>query len=172
MPAATIMGLSTLGVKLAYAFEAEGYAGEKPRAFTTLDRINSIGGITITPATIDASALEDMVTKTVAGRGDTGGTWTITVNFTKETRIQWTTLINSYYGANGAKSKGLGLWLEVLIPGISDLPEAGEASAFFVVCEPPTAIPLPEIGQNSLLTVEFPMVIVDPKGMLSVVAPT
>lgn len=170
MADATIMGLSTLGVQLAYAFEGEGYAGSKPTSFTLLHRINSIGGITITPATIDASALEDMVTKTVAGRGDTGGTWTITVNLTEETRLEWASVINLYYGTDGAKSKGLGLWLEVLIPGISDLPDG--AAGFFVVCEPPTAIPLPEMGQNSLLTVEFPMVIVDPKGLLGVVQPT
>lgn len=159
MAAATIMGVSTLGVTFGYGVEATGYAGTKPTTFTQLQRINNIGGITITPATIDASALEDSVTKTVAGRGETGGTWTVTVNFTSETKTEWANLISAY---QTAKTNGVNMWFETIVPGFED--------AFFVVAQPPEAIPMPEIAQNGLLTVEFPLVIVDVKGMSAKVA--
>lgn len=157
MAAATIMGVSTLGVE--FGFGVETTAGTKPATFTQLHRINSIGGITVTPATIDASALEDYVTKTVAGRGDTGGTWTITVNLTEETADEWADLISAY---QTAKASGLNMWFETIVPGFTD--------GFFVVAQPPEAIPQPEMGQNALLTVEFPLIIVDPKGMSTKVA--
>ena len=154
MADATIMGLSTLGVMLGYGVEANGYAGVKPASFTRLHRINNIGGITVNPATIDASALEDYVTKTVAGRGETGGTWTVTVNFTDETESEWSDLISAY---QTAKAAGLNMWFEVAAPNLT--------KAFFVVAQPPEAIPMPEMAQNGLMTVEFPLVIVEPKGM-------
>lgn len=146
-------------VTFGYGVEATGYAGTKPSSFTQLQRINNIGGITITPATIDASALEDSVTKTVAGRGETGGTWTVTVNFTSETKTEWANLISAY---QTAKTNGVNMWFETIVPGFDD--------AFFVVAQPPEAIPMPEIAQNGLLTVEFPLVIVDVKGMSAKVA--
>lgn len=149
--------VSTLGITFGYGVETT--AGTKPAAFTQLHRINAIGGITVTPATIDASALEDYVTKTVAGRGDTGGTWTITVNFTEETADEWSDLISAY---QTAKASGLNMWFETIVPGFTD--------GFFVVAQPPEAIPQPEMGQNSLLTVEFPLIIVEPKGMSTKVA--
>ena len=159
MADATIMGLSTLGVTMGYGVESAGYAGEKPTSFTQLHRINNIGGITVNPATIDASALEDYVTKTVAGRGETGGTWTVTVNFTDETETEWTNLISAY---QTAKASNLNMWFEVIAPNLT--------KAFFVVAQPPEAIPMPEMAQNGLMTVEFPLVIVDPKGMDTKVA--
>jgi hypothetical protein len=149
--------VSTLGITFGYGVETT--AGTKPATFTQLHRINAIGGITVTPATIDASALEDYVTKTVAGRGDTGGTWTITVNFTEETADEWADLISAY---QTAKASGLNMWFETIVPGFTD--------GFFVVAQPPEAIPQPEMGQNSLLTVEFPLIIVEPKGMSTKVA--
>ena len=100
-----------------------------------------------------------MVTKTVAGRGETGGTWTVTVNFTSETEQEWSTLISQY---QTAKANNVNMWFEVIVPGFT--------KAFFVVAQPPEAIPIPEMSQNSLLTVEFPLIIVDPKGMSEKVA--
>ena len=63
-------GLATLGVKFGYAVETT--AGEKPAAFTWLERCNSISGLELSTEQIDASALEDYVTKYVAGRQDSG----------------------------------------------------------------------------------------------------
>lgn len=149
--AATVMGLSTLGVTFGYGVETT--AGTKPSSFTQLDRINSIGGISLSTEQIDASALEDYQTKYVAGRQDSGGTWSVTINFTDETATEWDTLISAY---NTAKASGLAMWFEVIVPDQTD--------AFFVVAQPPQLIPMPEIGQNGLLTVEIQLVVVEYKG--------
>lgn len=145
------MGLSTLGITFGYGVEST--AGTKPSSFTQLDRINNIGGIAMDVEQIDASALEDTQTKYVAGRADTGGTWNVTVNFTDETATEWETLISDY---NTAQASGLNLWFEVILPNQSD--------AFFVVAQPPQQIPMPEIGQNELLTVEIALTVVEYKG--------
>lgn len=152
-----LAGVSTLGITFGYGVETS--AGTKPTSFTQLTRINSIGGINIEPEQIDASAIEDAVSRYVQGRGDTGGSFPVTVNFTSETKTEWTELIEAY---NTAKSNGLRIWFETIIPGFED--------AFFVVAQPPTAIPQPEIGQNELLTVEMGLTIEDYKGMEEKVA--
>lgn len=145
------MGLSTLGVTFGYGVETT--AGTKPASFTQLERINSIGGISLSTEQIDASALEDYQTKYVAGRQDSGGTWSVTINFTDETATEWDTLISAY---NTAKASGLAMWFEVIVPNQTD--------AFFVVAQPPQLIPMPEISQNGLLTVEIQLVVVEYKG--------
>ena len=149
--AATVMGLSTLGITFGYGVEST--AGTKPASFTQLDRINNIGGISMDVEQIDASALEDTQTKYVAGRADTGGTWAVTVNFTDETADEWSDLIDAY---NTAQASNLNLWFEVILPNQSD--------AFFVVAQPPQQLPMPEIGQNELLTVEISLTVVEYKG--------
>lgn len=49
----------------------EATAGTKYTSFKQLTRINAIGGINIEPEQIDASALEDAITRYVKGRADT-----------------------------------------------------------------------------------------------------
>lgn len=149
--AATVMGLSTLGITFGYGVET--VAGTKPASFTQLDRINNIGGISMDVEQIDASALEDTQTKYVAGRADTGGQWEVTINFTDETATEWETLISAY---NTAAASGLAMWFEVILPNQSD--------AFFVVAQPPQQLPMPEIGQNELLTVAISLTVVEYKG--------
>lgn len=63
-------GVSTIGIEFGYALETT--AGTKPSAFNLLTRINAIGGIELSTEQIDASALEDYVTRYIAGRQDTG----------------------------------------------------------------------------------------------------
>lgn len=155
--AANIAGISTLGIT--FGFGVETTAGTKPSTFTQLDRINNIGGINIENEQIDASALEDYVSKYIQGRGDTGGSFPVTVNFTEETADQWADVIDAY---NTAKASGLRMWFETIVPGFDD--------AFFVVAQPPTAIPQPEMGQNELLTVEMTLTIEEYKGMDAKVA--
>ena len=144
-------GISTLGITFGYGVEAT--AGTKPTTFTKLNRINNIGGITIEPEQIDASALEDAVTRYVKGRADTGGTFPVTVNLTPETKEEWETLITSYKGLSGGKR----MWFETIVPGFED--------AFFVVAQPPEEIPQPEFSQNALLTVEMNLTIEEHVGM-------
>lgn len=130
-------GVSTLGVTLGYG--AQGTNGAKPSSYTTLTRINSIGGISLDPEQIDASALEDSISKYVAGRSDTGGSWTVTINVTNETISEWTTAIST---ANGEA-----LWFKVLNPDLT--------YAINILAYVPTSLPVPEIGQNELETMEI-----------------
>lgn len=107
-------GLSTLGITFGYGTEAT--AGTKPTSFKQLTRINSIGGINIEPEQIDASALEDPITRYVKGRADTGGSFPITVNLTDATKEEWETLITAYKALSGGKR----MWFETIIPGFTD----------------------------------------------------
>ena len=152
-----LAGLSTLGITFGYGVETT--AGTKASAFTQLTRINSIGGISITPETIDASALEDAVEKSVAGRASTGATWEVVINYTPDTATEWANVISAY---NTGKASGYQTWFEVIVPSMSD--------GFFVIAEPPQEIPMPELGQNSLLTVTMSLTIVDYKGTSAKVA--
>lgn len=139
-------GLSTLGVKLGYAVET--VAGTKPAAFTWLERCNNIAGIALSTETIDASALEDYTTKTIAGRQDTGGSWTVTFNHTEEVEAQLVAMISAY---NTGKASDLRTWFEVWIPNAT--------KAFYVVAQPPQKLPMPEFGQNALLTIDVELAI-------------
>ena len=49
------------------------------------------------------------------------------------------------------------MWFETIIPGFDE--------AFFVVAQPPTAIPQPELNQNELLTVEMTLTVEEYVGM-------
>nr|DAR48755.1 MAG TPA: tail tube protein [Bacteriophage sp.] len=149
-------GISTLGITFGYGTETT--AGTKPTSFKQLTRINALGGINIEPEQIDASALEDAITRYVKGRADTGGSFAATVNFTSDTVKEWQDLITAYK----ALSEGKRMWFETIIPGITN--------SFFVVAQPPEEIPQPEIGQNELLTVEMNLTIEEYKGLDETVA--
>lgn len=151
-----LSGVSTLGVTFGYGVETT--AGTKPATFTELSRINAIGGITLENQTIDSSALTDLVTQTIAGRADTPGNVSITVNMTPDTKAEWATLISTYKALTDSKQ----MWFETIIPGFTD--------SFFFIAQPPQDIPQPEMNQNELLTVEFSLTIVDYKGMDTKVA--
>ena len=152
-----LAGLSTLGITFGYGVETT--AGTKPTSFKQLTRINAIGGIAIENEQIDASALEDAVSRYVQGRGDTGGSFPVTVNLTPDTVDEWEAVISAYNTAKGSNKR---MWFETIVPGFDD--------AFFVVAQPPTAIPQPELSQNELLTAEMTLVIEEYKGMEAKVA--
>lgn len=151
-------GISTLGITFGYGVEAT--AGTKPTSFKQLNRINKLGGISISNEKIDASALEDFVKRYVQGIGDTGGEFPVTVNFTPETKKEWADVISAYKALTGGKA----MWFETVIPGFDE--------SFFIVAQPPTAIPQPELDQNNLLTIDMNLTIDDYKGMETTVALT
>jgi hypothetical protein len=155
--AASVAGVSTLGIRLGYAVETT--AGTKPEAFIQLERVNSIGGISLEVEQIDASAIEDEVSRYVAGRQDTGGTWSITFNYTDEVIGQLETMISAYQELTGGKK----MWFEVWSPN--------RTKANFVVAQPPLHIPMPEEGQNELETVEMTFTIEDYKGTATGIKP-
>lgn len=154
MASATISGLSTLGVTFSYAVETT--AGTKPAAFTLLNRCNSISGIELDTETIDSSALEDMQSRYVAGRQDTGGDWTVTFNLTPETITELTTMMSAA-AAGLAETTPKRTWFQVTHPDMEN--------AFFVVGQPGSSIPMPDIGQNELLTGDISIAIEEYKGL-------
>lgn len=155
--AVNTMGISTIGAKFGYGVETT--AGTKPATFTQLERCNSIDGIDISVDSIDASALEDSQTKYIPGRIDPGDTFNVTFNLTNEVKTQLNTMISAYTALSGGKK----MWVEVWLPDMTD--------ACFIVAAPPTAIPMPEIGQNGLLTVSLPFTIQDFKGWQTAITP-
>ena len=158
-------GLSTLKVKFGYAVEST--AGTQPTSFKWLERCNNISGIELPVETIDASALEDEVTKYIAGRQDTGGEWSVTFNFTAETRALLEAMISDYNTGKAHQESGfsapLNTWFEVWHPTLD--------KAFYVIAEPPQKLPMPEMGQNELLTIDVTFTIVEYKGMLTAYEP-
>lgn len=160
MPASSHQaGISTLGVKIGYAVET--VAGTKPTTFKQLYRINATDEIAIETENIDASALEDLVERTIAGRGSTGGTFGVTVNLTDETIDQWETLIEEY---ETAKASNLAMWYEEYYPSLQ--------KAFFTKIEPPTIIPKPALEQNGLATVTMTLTINEYVGPDTAIEPT
>lgn len=154
-----VPGISTVGCTFGYGVETS--AGTKPASFTKLTRINAIGGINIETEDIDASALEDEIERSIAGRGSTGGNFTVTVNITNDTITEWETLISA---AATAKTAGKSVWFETVFKDLT--------KAYFVVAEPPTKIPHPEVAQNGLLTAEMTLTINDYKGLDTKIALT
>ena len=150
-----LAGLSTLGVKFGYKAGAT-----QPDSFTELSRINSIGGISLSTEAIDASALVDEVTRRVAGRADTDETLPVTINATDETIAEWEGVITAFNGL----TTGQELWFEVYHPRLT--------KGFFFKAEPPKKLPMPEMGQNQLLTMEINLVVTEYVGMATAVAPS
>ena len=128
-------------------------------AFKWLERVNSIGGISLETEQIDASALEDLVSKYVQGRQDTGGTWEVTFNLSNDVVEQLDALIEAY----GGMSSGQKMWFEVWSPYMTN--------GFFVIAQVPANIPMPEFSQNSLQTVAMSLTIEEYKGMQTGVEP-
>ena len=151
-------GLSTLGITLSYGVETT--AGQKPTAFKLLTRINEIDGVSVTPEAIDASALEDPTTRNVAGRDTLTDSVNVTVNRTTETIKEWTDLITAYKGLTDGKR----MWFQEITPGLSD--------AEFFVAQPPSILPISGKSQNSLLTMEIPLVLEEMIGTSAKVEPT
>lgn len=150
-------GISTLGVKLGYGV---GQVDTAPTEFKQLERVNSIGGITLETEQIDASALEDLLSKYVQGRQDTGGAWEVTFNLSNDVVEQLNGLIEEYQGMTAGQK----MWFEVWSPYLDD--------GFFVIAQVPANIPMPEISQNELQTVAMSLTIEEYKGMMTAVEPT
>lgn len=157
--AVAIPGISTLGVIFSYGIETT--SGTKPTTFTQLPRCNDISEITLETETIDASALEDMQSRYIAGRQDTGGNWDVTFNLTNETIPLLETMLEE--SSTGLVSN-LRTWFQVSSPNME--------KAFFVVGQPGTKIPLPAMAQNELLTGAISIAIDEYVGLDTKVEPT
>lgn len=150
-------GISTLGVLFGYGV---GSLEAKPTKFTQLERVNSIGGISLTTEQIDASAIEDMISKYVAGRQDTGGTFDVTFNISDDVVTQLEAMITAYKGMENTGK----MWFTVWSPYLT--------KAFYIIAQPPQNIPMPEMAQNGLMTVAMPLTIEEYKGLDVAIKPT
>ena len=130
---ADIAGLSTLGIKVYQALSADQKKVTEASAYSRLTRINSIGEASITPENIDASALEDLVSRYVAGRATVTDSLAITINQTEDTMAEWAALL------------GKTICVMIDVPSIT-------SQACFVVVTVPNQLPLSPIDQNGLLT--------------------
>jgi hypothetical protein len=146
-------GTSTVGILLGFA----SYDGATaPSAYTLLTRINAIGGINLTTEQIDASALEDKISKFIKGRQDTGGSWTVTVNMTEETIAEW--------NAVQAADTGNGVAFDVYFPELN--------KSFIVYAQVPGTLPMPDVAQNSLATMEISLTINEYVGVSAPIVPS
>lgn len=134
-----VAGISTIGVQLFYAVEAT--AGTRPTTgYTELTRINDIAEFNLETENIDASALDDEVTRNIPGRQSAGDTWAITVNTTNETIAEWDALITAYT----AKTDGERVWFEVQSPDLTN--------SYYIAGFPPEKLSMGAKAQNSLDT--------------------
>lgn len=129
---ADIAGLSTLGIKVYQAESVDGNKVADSSSYSQLTRINSIGEVSVSPETIDASALEDLESRFVAGRSTVTDALTITVNATEDTIAEWKAIA------------GKTICVMIDVPNMAD--------AFFVIVQVPATLPMPALGQNELLT--------------------
>lgn len=150
-------GVSTLGVKFGWGI---GSGDTKPSAFTWLERCNSVGGIALSTEQIDASALEDEISRYIAGRQDTGGTFSAVFNLTTEVVTQLEAMITAYNGLTAGQK----LWTEVWSPFLTD--------GFYAIVQAPKHIPQPDMSQNELMTVEMTFILEEYKGMSAGIEPT
>ena len=157
--ATSVPGLATLGITLSYGIETT--PGEKPTTFTILHRCNDIPEITLETETIDASALEDLQSRYIAGRQDTGGEWGPVFNLTEEVIKELENMMDASAEALKTEKR---TWFQVIVPNLT--------KAFFVVGQPGTKIPLPAMAQNELLTGAISIAIDEYVGLDTKVEPT
>ena len=129
---ADIAGLSTLGIKVYQAESTDGNKITDGASYSQLTRVNSIGEVSVTPETIDASSLEDLESRFVAGRSSVTDSLTITINATDDTIAEWKAIA------------GKTICVMVDIPDMTD--------AFFIIVQVPATLPMPALDQNALLT--------------------
>lgn len=158
-----IPGLSTLGIEVGYAVVTA--TSSLPAAVTSLPRCNNIGGIEFTMNSIDASALEDYVTKRVAGRADSPETIEMTFNNTSDVRSALNAMLTAYATSLSSDPNTL-VCIEVYDPK-----DTTDGACWFFV-QPPTQLGMSEISQNSLKTIALSCTLVEYHGYDAGVAPT
>lgn len=135
-----MLEISTVGASVKYAFEAT--SGTRPTSgYTVLPDVNEAPEFDLTPETIDASNITDLITRYIPGRQDPGGDVAFTLNHTDAVIDAWDTLVT-----NDATNRTAGkrLWFEYVFPGAADS---------FYFAGQPVALGSSGISQNSLSTI-------------------
>ena len=87
---------------------------------------------------------------------------TVTVNCTTDTISEWQDVFED--SAQAILDNYGGLWFEVWSPSMTQ--------AFYFIAQTPQYFPMPEIGQNELMTVEIPLTIAEYVGLDTGIEPT
>lgn len=125
-----LAGISTLGITTGYAISTD---GSKPTTgYKALTRIKSVGGVDVTPEKLDASTLEDLESKFIAGRSSVSDTLDVVFNVTDDTLAEWEPLL------------GKQIVLENIVPSLS--------KGLFVLITVPSQFPKPALDDSSVLT--------------------
>ena len=135
------INLSTIGVQLHYAVEAE--AGTRPETgYTRIYGIKSTPSLNPAPDTIETTTLDELEYKTyVDGLKDLGGSLEFTFNLTEELITKWDELMEAY---ETAKASNLRTWFVIVVPGLTE--------AFYFPGNP-SAMGLPETSVNTVLEI-------------------
>lgn len=137
------INLSTIGVQLHYAVEAE--KGVRPTAasdYTRIYGIKSTPSLNPAPETIETTTLDELEYKTyVDGLKDLGGALEFTFNLTQELTEKWDALMEAY---EAGKVDGKQTWFAIVVPGLTD--------AFYFPGNP-SAMGLPETSVSSVLEI-------------------
>ena len=135
------INLSTIGVQLHYAVEAE--TGVRPTTgYTRIYGIKSTPSLNPAPDTIETTTLDELEYKTyVDGLKDLGGSLEFLFNLTEDLIEKWDALMEAY---EAAKVAGKRTWFAIVVPGLSD--------AFYFPGNP-SAMGLPETSVNTVLEI-------------------
>lgn len=109
--------LSTAGILVKWAVETT--AGTRPTTgYATIRGVKSIPEFNPTPNNLDVTDLSDTEYKrSTPGLKDPGGALGLTVNDYSAFRADWSAMLTAY---EAAKAEGKGLWVEYMIPGLTD----------------------------------------------------
>lgn len=139
------IAITSIGVKVSYAFEESKGAGRPVTGYTVLPEIKEIPEMNPTPDTIETTSFDNLEYKTyVDGLKDLGGALSFTANFTQD-------LYDLYNGETGitktwetAKNAGREMYLCIDVPGLSD-------ACYLSVT--PSKLGLPGASTNSVMEV-------------------
>ena len=149
-----VPGISTLGVRVGWMTGSSDTIPTEGTC-TWFTRVNSTGEVALDTNTIDASALEDYVDKSIAGRASTGGTYSITVNQTPETIAEWA-------AAMAASATNNGIWIQEWSP---QMPTVSD----WLFVQTPQQFPKAAKEQNALMTAEIQCALVNFAGQAAAV---
>lgn len=131
------VALSTIGVKIGYAFEST--AGTRPTAgYTSIHDLKSTPDFNVAPNTEDMTTFDDTAsTRKVELLKDFGDTLEFNANLTNELITTWSTICSE---ADTAAEDDCVMWLEIIHPDLD--------KAFFLSCMP-VELGLPAMEANT-----------------------
>ena len=139
------IAISTIGIKVSYAFESvagEGYSG---LSFTKIPQVKEIPEMNPSPDTIETTSFDNLEYKTyIDGLKDLGGSLDFTANYTQDLFDLWQDDNGIMAQWASAKSSNKAMWLCIDIPDIDE-------SCYLSVS--PSALGLPPASTNTVMEI-------------------